>query len=131
MCDCYRHYTFCPVRRYALSLLSMSETSQHIIALCTCPDDQVAAAIADKLVAEGLAACVNIVPGVMSVYQWQGKIEHDSELLLVIKTRRDCYEELEVTVQQLHPYELPEIIAVTIERGLSGYLEWIDQSTGN
>lgn len=108
----------------------MSDTSEHIIVLCTCPDGQTATIIADKLVAEGMAACVNIVPGVMSVFQWQGNIEHDDELLLLIKSRQDCYPELEVMIRQLHPYELPEIIAVSIERGLSGYLEWIDQTTG-
>lgn len=108
----------------------MSDKPQQIIVLCTCPDDQTAAIIADKLVAEGYAACVNIVPGIMSVYQWQENIEHDDELLLVIKSRQACYLELEATIQQLHPYELPEIIAVSIERGLSDYLEWIDQSTG-
>lgn len=108
----------------------MSDSQQHIIVLCTCPDDQTATVIADKLVAEGYAACVNIVPGIMSVYQWKENIEHDAELLLIIKTRRDCYPEVEVTIQQLHPYELPEIIAVSIEQGLNGYLEWIDQSTG-
>lgn len=108
----------------------MSDKLQHIIVLCTCPDDQVATTIADKLVTEGYAACVNIVPGIMSVYQWQNKIEHDSELLLIIKTRQDCYQKLETLIQALHPYELPEIIAVSIERGLNEYLEWIDQSVG-
>ncbi len=98
--------------------------------LCTCPDDQTSTVIADKLVEEGLAACVNILPGIMSVFQWQGKIEHDDEYLLVIKTREGRYQELEIMIQQLHPYELPEVIAVSIERGLTGYLEWIDQSTG-
>ena len=108
----------------------MSDQPQHIIVLCTCPDDQTATIIADKLVAEGYAACVNIVPGIMSVFQWKNAIEHDDELLLLIKSRQDCYPELEAVIQELHPYELPEIIAVSIERGLSGYLEWIDQSTG-
>lgn len=108
----------------------MSETPQHIIVLCTCPDEQTATIIAERLVEEGHAACVNIVPGILSVYQWQGKIEHDDELLLIIKTRQDSYPALETLIQQLHPYELPEIIAVSIERGLNGYLEWIDQSTG-
>ena len=98
--------------------------------LCTCPDEQVASTIADKLVEEGMAACVNIMPGILSVYQWQGDVEHGNEVLLIIKTRQECYMELEDTILQLHPYELPEIIAVSIERGLSGYLEWIDRSTG-
>ena len=108
----------------------MPETSQHIIVLCTCPDEQASSVIADKLVGEGLAACVNILPGIMSVFQWQGKIEHENEYLLLIKTHQDCYQDLEIMIQQLHPYELPEIIAVSIERGLTGYLDWIDQSTG-
>ena len=108
----------------------MSDKPQHIIVLCTCPDDQTATIIADRLVADAYAACVNIVPGIMSVYQWKNNIEHDEELLLIIKTRQDCYLELETVIQQLHPYELPEIIAVSIEQGLSGYLEWIDQSVG-
>jgi len=130
MCDWNRHYTFCPVRRYALSLLTMSAPSQHIIALCTCPDAPTATIIADKLVAESHAACVNIVPGVMSVYQWKNRIEQDEELLLLIKTRRDCYPALEAMIQALHPYELPEIITVSIEQGLTEYLKWIDQSVG-
>ena len=108
----------------------MSETLEHIIVLCTCPDDQTATTIADTLVADGYAACVNIVPGIMSVYQWQKKIKHDAELLLIIKTRQDCYQKLETMIQALHPYELPEVLAVSIERGLNEYLEWIDQSVG-
>ncbi len=108
----------------------MPDTPQHIIVLCTCPDDQTATIIADKLVAEGYAACVNIVPGIMSVFEWKNNIEHENELLLLIKSRQDCYPELEAVIQELHPYELPEIIAVSIERGLSGYLEWIDLATG-
>jgi len=108
----------------------MPNISEHIIVLCTCPDDAAATIIADRLVAERYAACVNIVPGIMSVFQWKDGIEHDDELLLIIKTRQDCYLALESLIQELHPYELPEIIAVSIERGLNEYLEWINQSTG-
>lgn len=108
----------------------MSKIPQHIIVLCSCPDEQTASIIANRLVAEGCAACVNIVPGILSVYQWQGTIENDDELLLIIKSRQDCYPALETLIQELHPYELPEIIAVSIERGLNGYLEWIDKSLG-
>ena len=108
----------------------MSEIPQHIIVLCTCPDEQTATIIADRLVGEACAACVNIVQGIQSVYQWQGKIKHDKELLLIIKTRQDNYPALESLIRQLHPYELPEIVAVSIECGLNEYLKWIDQSVG-
>lgn len=108
----------------------MSDTQDYIIALCTCPDRESAGRIADRLVEANYAACVNIIPGLLSVYQWQQKLEHADELLLLIKTRRDRYEDMEGLIQELHPYELPEIITVSIERGLDGYLAWIDQSVG-
>lgn len=104
--------------------------NHYLVALCTCPDQATAEKLADLLVAEQLAACVNILPGIQSVYQWQGKIEHDPELLLVIKTRRDGFASLEQAIRQHHPYELPEVIAVTIEDASAAYLAWIDQSMG-
>jgi len=102
----------------------------HLVALCTVPDQATATILAEKLVAERLAACVNIVPGIQSVYQWQGNIEHDNELLLIIKTRADAFAALEQAILQYHPYELPEIIAVSIEAGSSAYLEWINNALG-
>ena len=113
-----------------LSLLPMDPKAkkQHIIALNTCPDEQTAGTIANKLVEQGLAACVNIVPAIKSVYQWQGKIEQDNEILLIIKTRRDVFSRLEDLVRELHPYELPEIVAVPIDTGLKEYLNWMDES---
>lgn len=101
----------------------------HLVCFCTCPNREAAERIAETLVEEGHAACVNIVPGLTSVYRWQGKVQRDEELLLVIKTSAAAYARLEVAIQTLHPYELPEIIAVPIERGLDGYVRWIGEQT--
>lgn len=106
----------------------MNDTS-NLVVLCTCPDSDTAERISHHLVAEGLAACVNVLPGIRSCYLWQGKVETDDEVLLVIKTRGACYEALESAILSLHPYELPEVIAVPIDRGLPAYLEWITEST--
>ena len=113
-----------------LSFPPMEEKAekQHIIALNTCPDEATAGTIATKLVENGLAACVNILPGVKSVYRWQGKIEQDNEVLLIIKTRKDVISRLETLIREHHPYELPEIVAVPIDTGLNEYLNWIEQS---
>ncbi|MFO8024276.1 divalent-cation tolerance protein CutA [Thiohalophilus sp.] len=105
----------------------MSELSQCLV-LCTCPDTEIARQLADRLVAGRLAACVNIVPGLESVYEWQGKVERDGEVLLIIKTRRDRYDQLEKTLRQHHPYELPEILRVSLDGGLQDYLQWIDNA---
>ncbi len=99
-----------------------------VIGLCTVPDMQVAERIADTLVGEQLAACVNIVPGITSVYRWQGKVERDAELLLVIKTTSTTWPDVEQRIGALHPYELPEIIAVPIQTGQADYLQWINDS---
>ena len=79
------------------------------IVLCTTPDRETAEMIAGALVAEQLAACVNILPGVTSVYRWQGAVEHSEELLLIIKTSETVWPMLEAQIQALHPYELPEL----------------------
>ncbi|BAZ93001.1 periplasmic divalent cation tolerance protein [Thiohalobacter thiocyanaticus] len=100
---------------------------KYCIVLVTAPEAD-ARTIARALVAQDLAACVNIVANLTSVYRWQGEVEEDTEQLLVIKTRRDVLEALKAAVLEAHPYELPEIIAVPIVDGLSGYLDWIDES---
>ena len=99
------------------------------IVLNTCPDKETAQAIARQLVELQLAACVNIIPAIESVYCWQGKVESETEYLLIIKTQSGCYTELESTIQALHPYELPEVVAVSIEAGLPAYLDWINNNT--
>ena len=97
--------------------------------LCTCPDAATAARIASALVDDRLAACVNVLPGVESVYRWQGRVERASEVLLLIKSTRERLPALTARVVELHPYELPELVAVDIAGGLPGYLAWIADAT--
>lgn len=97
--------------------------------LTTCNSSEMASQIAETLVARKLAACVNIVKGVESVYQWQGGIERDKEVLLLIKTRQMLFSQVEKAIQELHNYELPEIIAVPIVTGEKNYLNWIQSAT--
>ncbi|NOY67691.1 MAG: divalent-cation tolerance protein CutA [Gammaproteobacteria bacterium] len=105
-------------------------TQEYQIILNTCPDMDTATNIANTLIDEGLAACVNIIPGLTSIYKWQGKLESGTEVLLMIKTRSGLYPQVESRIVSLHSYELPEIISVPIEHGLKAYLDWIDNSTG-
>jgi len=100
-----------------------------IVVFCTCPDETVAERIAAVLVGEGLAACVNRIAGVASTYRWEGKICRDSEQLLLIKTTRERFDALRERILTLHPYELPEVIAVDIAVGSAPYLAWIDAET--
>lgn len=93
--------------------------------LATCPDSQTAERIAETLVAEGHAACVNLVPGITSIYRWQGVIERSSEVLLVIKTTEAGFATLRDRLVELHPFELPELIAVPVGPGLPAYLDWV------
>ncbi len=96
------------------------------LAITTCPNMEVADAIASALVTEQLAACVNILPGACSVYEWQGRLNRDQEMVLLLKTRSDRLTALEVRLLELHPYELPELIVVPVLGGLAPYLSWIE-----
>ena len=100
-----------------------------LIAYCTCPDAATADALAQALVSERLAACVNVLPGVRSTYRWQGRVERSDEVLLLIKTTRDRLEAISARVQALHPHELPEVIAVAACGGLAPYLDWVAEQT--
>jgi periplasmic divalent cation tolerance protein len=96
------------------------------IILCTCPDKNTAENIARLLVKDKLAACVNILPGITSIYTWQEQIESAQEHLLLIKANKTTYQAIAAAIKEQHPYEIPEIIAVPIENGLPEYLHWID-----
>jgi periplasmic divalent cation tolerance protein len=95
----------------------------------TMPDKDRAASMARVLVDEGLAACVNIVPGVRSIYQWDGKVQEDEEVLCLIKTRPAVFERARERILALHPYEVPEILAFAVDDGSPAYLEWLRKST--
>jgi len=101
-------------------------TTPYQIILCTCPDKDTAEKIAHLLVNDKLAACVNILPGIISIYRWHEKIESAQEHLLLIKAHKAGYQAIEKSIKMHHPYELPEIIAVPVENGLPEYLHWID-----
>lgn len=101
---------------------------RHYLVLTTCPDAATAQLIAHTVVEQGHAACVNIVQGVQSIYMWKDARESAQEQLLLIKTTELAYPALQETIRALHPYELPEIIAVPLAAGLSGYLDWISAS---
>ena len=102
--------------------------SNALIVLVTVPNIEEASRIADALVGGRLAACVNILGGIESVYRWEGKIARDSETLMVIKTTDERYAELEVQIKALHSYTTPEVIAIRIERGSEAYLKWLGES---
>ena len=104
-------------------------SSEAILVLTNLPDPQSAAQLAEKLIGERLAACVNILAPCTSMYRWQGKLETAQETPLLIKTLRVHYGKLEQAIRTHHPYELPEIIAVPVERGLPEYLGWVVQET--
>lgn len=99
--------------------------SSALLVLCTCPDRACAERLAETVVAERLAACVNIVPGLTSVYWWQGAVERADEVLLLAKTTTDVYPVLEARLRAAHPYELPEVIAVPMGAGSEPYLQWL------
>ncbi|TGZ66537.1 hypothetical protein CRM22_005262 [Opisthorchis felineus] len=113
------------------NLFKGSVSSMHSIAYVTCPNETVANKIASLLVTSKLAACVNIIPSIQSIYTWNGKVEKDSELLLLIKTQTSLMERVIETVKSNHPYECPEVIATEIKSGYPGYLQWITDSTSN
>ncbi|HVP29914.1 MAG TPA: divalent-cation tolerance protein CutA [Myxococcota bacterium] len=96
-----------------------------VVVLVTAPDAETGARLARSLVAEGLVACVNLVPEVRSIYRWQGEVQEETEVLLVMKTRADRLDILAERVRALHPYELPEVVALAAAGGSAPYLDWV------
>ena len=95
------------------------------VVLVTAPDAETGTRIARSLVEEGLIACANLVPGIRSIYRWQGRVAEDAEVLLVLKTRASRCAALAARVKALHPYELPEVIALPVADGSVAYLDWV------
>jgi len=102
-----------------------------LLVITNLPERAAAEKLADALVAKRLAACINILAPCRSVYRWQGAVQHDEEHPVLIKTTRAAYAALEAQIRAHHPYELPEIIAVPIERGLPAYLDWVAAETAS
>ncbi len=100
-----------------------------ILAISTCGSAEEARKIAQAVTEECLAACVNIVPGITSVYRWKGEVEEAQEFLLIIKTRTRLVPDLQQRLQELHSYEVPELITVPVTGGLPAYLAWIGEET--
>jgi len=100
-----------------------------LVCSSTCPDTSTAEHIARVLVEDRLAACVNLLPGVRSVYRWEGEVAVDDEVLLMIKTTQDRLPALRDRLVALHPYDVPELVAVTVADGLPAYLRWIADAT--
>ncbi|KAM9325315.1 protein CutA [Gastrophryne carolinensis] len=123
-----------PLLLRLLGLRAFSMASEAYVAgsisaaYVTCPNEKVAKDIARGLVERKLAACVNIIPGVTSIYEWKGAIEEDSELLLMIKTRSSKVPAVTEYVRSVHPYEVCEVISVPIEQGNPPYLSWVEQN---
>lgn len=95
----------------------------------TCPDEEVATSIARALVEERLAACGNVIPNLVSIYRWEGAVETDAECLLLLKTRAGLLDALSDRLHALHPYDVPELLAVGVERGAPAYLRWVVEET--
>lgn len=101
-----------------------------LLVISTFPDAETARQIGTALIQGQLAACVNIVPGIESIFRWKGSLDEGPEVLALIKTSTEAYPALEAELIRLHPYDLPEVIAVDIAAGSEAYLEWIARATG-
>jgi periplasmic divalent cation tolerance protein len=106
-----------------------TESGKIMLVFCTCPDQRVGAELGTYLVEQGLAGCVNVLPGITSIYKWHGEMKSGTEVLLLIKCPAEKYVMLESAIKDRHPYELAEVIAVSIDAGLPAYLDWIRAET--
>ena len=105
-----------------------AETNVRAV-LTTAPNAEVGGLIARALVEEGLAACVNVIPGVRSIYRWEDEVQDDPEVVLIIKTRADRCEALAARIEDLHPYDVPEVLVLPAVGGSVTYLRWIETET--
>jgi periplasmic divalent cation tolerance protein len=99
--------------------------SEVLTVLCTCPDNATARSLAAGLVEQGLAACVNVLPEIRSIYRWRDEIHDEGEVLLLAKTSRLAYTSLESWLLEHHPYEVPEVLALAVQAGAADYLDWV------
>jgi periplasmic divalent cation tolerance protein len=99
--------------------------TEALVVLCTVPTAEVAAELARALVEARLVACGNVVPGLRSIYRWQGKVEDEPEVLLILKTTRERLPALRDELLRRHPYQVPEVLALPVEAGSAAYLEWL------
>ncbi|HET9753774.1 MAG TPA: divalent-cation tolerance protein CutA [Myxococcales bacterium] len=100
-----------------------------MLVFTTLPSAEAAAELAKAVVGEKLAACANLLPAVRSIYRWQGRVQDESEVLVLFKTRQEHFERLKARLLELHPYEIPEVLAVPVEQGYQAYLDWLGQET--
>jgi len=100
-----------------------------MLVLTTLPNSDAAADLAKKVVSEKLAACANVMPAVRSIYRWQGAIQDENEVLVLLKTRQARFDKLKARILELHPYDVPEVIAIPVEQGHGAYLDWIANET--
>lgn len=131
-----RGYAWTPPATRTQTQVTESQTEspadqEAVVVLCTAPDDGPAETLARMLVQERLAACVNRIPGVVSNFRWEGRVEEDREVLLVIKSTRGRLAALTARIKALHPYELPEVVAVPVIGGLDAYLGWVRDSVAS
>lgn len=110
-------------------MAARSSTVPVFVVFITCPNRRAAERIGRTLVEEHLAACANILPGLASIYRWQGKVCRGPEVLVLLKTRRSCFPALARRARELHPYSVPEIIALPVALGSPAYLAWVAAST--
>ena len=103
--------------------------TEALVVLITAPSPEEGEAIARALVEEKLAACVNVIPGVTSLYRWRGELQREGEVLLVVKSRRGLFDRLAARVRELHSYQVPEIIALPVILGDEDYLRWLSEAT--
>lgn len=105
--------------------------SAYVVCLVTIDDIDKAVQMAKTLVNKRLVACVNVMAEIRSIYSWQGRVCDEKEWLMIMKTRRELFPELQAAVKELHPYDVPEIISLPIDQGLPEYLRWVDESTSS